>query len=240
MRGQTHTCGRERKGVNAVARVVSLVYAIGVVCLIAGMFLWQYGAQGMWLLPCAALGAAVAMVLSQALLSRVMMGVASITGGIVGSMASGSAVSPCVHSNIPAPYGVFVGAVLGAAMWIICLTVPVFNKRLRQAQKQEEDRQQGPARPEKPSDYVLVSLSSFVIGPILGLIFFLIYSVGVGIEPVDEWPVFGYLVRGATGALLCHIVVGTIGGLVFGVPYLMAWWIEAEQRDVTSDNNFPG
>lgn len=206
-----------------MAQAVSFISAMGFACLASGMFLWQYGLQGLWLPLCATLGALIAMLVSQALFRRVMMGIASIVGGVLGGMVSGSAIS---RSDIPVgPYLVFVGAVLGAAIWVIRLGVPVFNK--------ERDSR----KLERTSEYLWVSVGSCVIGPALGAMYFLIEYLSGGIELVDKWPVLGYQIGGAIGALLCAVSFGATGGLLVGIPYLMAWWIQAGQKRVTADND---
>ena len=90
----------------------------------------------------------------------------------------------------------------------------------------EEPPEHATARKERASEYLFFSLGSIAIGLIAGLIFFVIYYVGVGIEPSDQSYVFGYAVRGGIGSLLYHVSIGAIGGLVFGVPYFIAWLMQ--------------
>lgn len=207
----------------SLAHTASLIFAVGIAGLASGLYLWQYGEQGLWLPPCAAIGAVIAMLVSHALLSKVMMGVAAIVGGTVGAMLSISRISPCPHSDTPAaPYVVFVGAILGAAIWVIRFSAPR-SDRQDGAVEGEETSLRRTENQQQALEYLLISVGSFLAGPILGTTFMLAYHVGIGVEPLDNYPVFGYRVGGTIGALLCGIFVGTIGGAVFGVPYVMAW-----------------
>lgn len=232
---------RERSTTRLV-RVVALVSGLVLVSLVSGTVLWEHGVRGFAVPLGAALGALIAMLASQALFRRVMVGGASIVGGMVGSAVSGSALGE--SSVLMNPYLVFTGSVLGGAVWIVTLSIAPFNSerkvwRLFRKCQYRTDRQE--QRPE----YLLVSLSSFVIGPVLGFAYFLIeYVAGIS-TTVDEWPVLGYSIRGPVGALLCATSFGMIGGLLFAIPYFMAWLMQIAaqrpgQQSYEADKEPPG
>jgi lysylphosphatidylglycerol synthetase-like protein (DUF2156 family) len=222
-------------------RIVALVSGLLLVALVSGTFLRDYGVRGFAVPLGAALGTLIAMLASHAFFRRVMLGGASIVGGMVGSAVSGTAVGE--SGVLMAPYLVFMGSVLGGAVWIVTLSIVPFNSerklwRLLGICKHLTDGR------EKTPEYLLVSLGSFVIGPVLGLAYFLIEYLAGNIAVVDEWPVFGYAIRGPVGALLCATSFGATGGLLFAVPYFLAWLIQIAAQgpgkqscDVDEDSN---
>lgn len=218
-----------------LVRIVAFVSGLVLVALVSGTFLWEYGAGGFTVPLSAAIGTLIAMLASQVLFRKLLVGGASIIGGITGGAVGGSAISDSgvmgyTNSGIPmAPYLVFMGSVLGGAIWIVTLSIVPFNRERRLWRLLGKCKHPTDGR-EKTSEYLLVSLGSLVIGPVLGLAYFLIEYVTGNIATVDEWPVLGYAIRGPVGAVLCAASVGAIGGLLFAVPYFMAWFVQVAAR----------
>jgi len=211
-----------------LVRIVAFVSGLVLVALVSGTFLWEYGAGGFTVPLSAAIGTLIAMLASQVLFRKLLVGGASIIGGITGGAVGGSAISDSgvmgyTNSGIPmAPYLAFMGSVLGGAVWIVTLSISPFNVE-RQVWKLFGKCKQPTDGRERTSEYLLVAFGSLVIGPVLGLTYFLIEYIAGNIAMLDEWPVVGYTVRGPVGALLCATSFGAIGGLLFGVPYYVAW-----------------
>lgn len=220
-----------------LVRIVAFVSGLGLVALVSWAFLSERGARGLAVPLGGAIGALIAMLASQALFRRVMVGGASIVGGIVGSAVGESGHMAYTNSGIPmAPYLVFMGSVLGGAVWIVTLSIVPFNREHRLWRLFGKCKHPTDGR-EKTSEYLLVSLGSFVIGPVLGLAYFLIDYVTGNIATVDEWPVLGYTIRGPIGALLCGTSFGAIGGLLLGVPYFMAWLMRVAGQSGEQSSN---
>ena len=174
------------------SRIASCILGVGIVCLVSVAFSWQHGTSGFWVSVYATIAALLTTQISQHLLRKVMVGVASIVGGAIGAIVGARVFGFNVRMEAPV---VFTGAVLGGAIWVIGIAVSPFNKE-RLLRMSEEPPEHATARKERASEYLFFSLGSIAIGLIAGLIFFVIYYVGVGIEPSDQSYVFGYAVRG--------------------------------------------
>ena len=222
--------------------IMPAVSGLVVVFLVGAVFLLDYGAHGWTTLLGATIGALITVLVSKVFIRRVMTGLASILGGVVGGIAIGgmadaiigidgeSVVVSHTHSGVPvAPYLVLVGAVIGGAVWVVTVSIGLYNGAwcLRTT---EQGRQCLNDRSDGKSDYLLVALGSFVTGPVLALVYVLIAIASGGVDSVDRWPVLGYDIQGPMGLLACVMVFGAVGGLLVGVPYIMAWMIKFETK----------
>ena len=194
---------------STITGIVSAVVAASTVCSVGVMLLQSHGMSALPLLALAVAGAVVAMLMWRRFFSGVMVGVACIVGGTVGAIVGANLLQLNVRMS---PLAVFSGAVCGAATWIISATISVLNRPRLSNTREASQLHDGDAKRKDTRAYLLVSLASLVGGPILGVGLYMAYSAAVGVHPMDRLPYLSY-----------HAIVGTVGGVLVGLPYLLVW-----------------
>jgi len=192
-----------------VTRIVSAVVAASAVCAVAVVLLRLQGVSALALLALAILGAFVAAATWQRLFNGVMIGVVCIAGGTVGAIVAAKLLQLNIRMS---PVAVFSGAVCGAATWIISATTSISDRLRVFGTCEAKQLQDGDAKPKDTRAYLLVSLASLIGGPVLGGVFYVLYSAAFDVHPMDRFQYLSY-----------HTIAGTVGGLLVGLPYLLVW-----------------
>jgi len=192
-----------------VTRIVSLFVTASAVCAVAVTFLRLQGVSALPLLMLAVLGAFLAGATWQRNLNGVMTGVVYIAGGTVGAIVAANLLQLNIRMS---PLAVFSGAVCGAAAWTISDIVSVWD-RLRGVGRRGAIRLENrEAKCKDTRAYLFVSLASLIGGPVLGGLFYVLYCAVFDVDPMDRFQYLSY-----------HAAVGTVGGLLVGLPYLLMW-----------------
>ncbi len=172
--------------------------------------LWHLrGMAALGLLAAAIVGAFVAAATWERVFGGVMTGVASIVGGTIGAMAFAGALQLSIHMSA---VWVFSGAACGGVGWMVFLLTSVLERVKGLGTSETKRLEQPRATWNDARAYLVASLVSLNAGPFLGGAFYLFYSAALYVHPMDRFDYLAY-----------HMLVGTIGGMLVGVPYLCVW-----------------
>lgn len=192
-----------------VTRMVSAVVAASAVCAAARAFLQWQGMSGLALFALAVVGALLSIAMWQRLWDGVLTGVASIAGGTLGAVVAVELLQLNIRM---VPFAVFSGAVCGGAIWVIAATAPVSEKWAVFGSRGRSRLRSEASKPKHREAYLVVGLGAMIGGPVLGGVFYGLYCAAFDVDPMDRFLYLSY-----------HTIVGTVAGLLVGLPYLLVW-----------------